>query len=140
MYSEQALDKSSKVRSTVIFIIGAIILVIGIFGLQPSWQILNTVFSEFNTTSSPYTYASLIYQGLWLLVTVCTVITGLSLIVSALRRKQFDLIPGPTLYFLGLGLSVIAGFLLMSGLSWQAVAMLMTGLFLIYWEWAYHVS
>ncbi|MFK8067563.1 MAG: hypothetical protein AB8D52_04890 [Gammaproteobacteria bacterium] len=140
MYSEQALEKSSKLRSTVILIIGALILAIGIFWLKPTWQVFQTVLSEFNTLNSPYTYASLIYQGLWLLVAVCTVIAGLSLMMSAIRRKQFDLIPGPTLYFLGLALSVIAGFILMSGLSWQAMAILIIGLFLIYWEWAYHVS
>lgn len=138
MYSE--LDKSSKGRSLFVFIAGALILVLGLFGIKPTWQVFSTILSEFNMPDSPYSYVTLIYQGLWLLVAVCTAIAGLSLIISALRRKQFDLIPGPTLYFLGLALAVIGCFLLMGGIGWQAIAIIVTGLFLIYWEWAYHVS
>lgn len=138
MYSE--LEQSSKGRSLFVFIAGVLILVLGLFGLKLTWQVFSTIFSEFNVPDSPYSYVTLIYQGLWLLVAICTLIAGLSLIISALRRKQFDLIPGPTLYFLGLGLAVIGGFLLMGGIGWQAIAIIIMGLFLIYWEWGYHVS
>ncbi len=138
MYS--GLDKSSKGRSLLIFVIGALVLAAGLIGIKPSWTIFNIILSELKLPGSPYDYASLVYAALWIVATVSTSIAGISLIVSAIRRKQFDLIPGPTLYFLGLALAVIGGFLLTGGLSWQAVMAVSTGIFLIYWEWEYHVS
>ena len=140
MHSE--LDKSSTARSLLVFIIGALVLAAGVFGLRPSWKIFNIILSELNTSKSPspYNYATMIYSALWLLAAICTAIAGISLIISALRRRQYDLIPGPTLYFLGLALAVIGGFLFIGGLNWQAITAMATGFFLIYWEWAYHVS
>ena len=138
MHSE--LDRSSKGKSLLVFIIGTLVIVFGVWALMPTWKIFNIVYSEFNSPGSPYNYATMIYSSLWLLAAVCTVIAGISLIISALSRKQYDLIPGPTLYFLGLALAVIGGFLIMNGLGWQAITAIFIGLFLIYWEWAYHVS
>lgn len=134
------MDRSSIGKSLLIFIIGGLVVAAGMWGTMPSWKIFNIVYSELNTSNSPYNYASMIYSSLWLLAAVCTVIAGISLIISALRRKQYDLIPGPTLYFLGLALAVIGGFLFIGGLGWQAITAIVTGFFLIYWEWAYHVS
>ncbi len=134
------LDRSSAGRSILIFIIGTLVLAAGAWGIMPTWKMFNIIFSEFRTHDSPYNYATIIYSILWLVVAFCTLLAGVSLIISALRRRQYDLIPGPTLYFLGLSLAVIGGFLLISGLGWQAIIAIVTGLFLIYWEWAYHVS
>lgn len=134
------LDRSSKGRALIIFIIGAIILAAGAFTTKVAWHVLSIVYGDYNKGESPYNFASLIYQALWLLVTLCILIVGVSLIRSALQRKEHDLIPGPTLYFLGLGLTVIGGYLILSGLTLEALASIVIGCLLIYWEWAYHVS
>jgi hypothetical protein len=134
------LDRSSPGKALIVLVCGVLATIAGGIGLKIIWPLFDYVLSEYNRSDSPFTFASTIYQGVWLLVALCTLIAGLSLIFSALRRKENDLIPGPTLYFLGLGLAVIGGFLIMSGLSWQAVALIGGGFFLIYWEWAYHVS
>lgn len=134
------LDRSSPGKCLVVLVCGVLATIAGGIGLKLAWPLFDYVLSESSRSDSPFTYASIIYQGVWLLVALCTLIAGLSLIVSALRRKEHDLIPGPTLYFLGLGLAVIGGFLIMGGLSWQAAALIGGGFFLIYWEWVYHVS
>lgn len=138
MYSY--LDRSSKGRSLIVFIIGAVVLTAGAYATKVAWHVLSVVYGDYNKGDSPYNYTSLFYQALWLLVTLCILIAGVSLVISALQRKEHDLIPGPTLYFLGLGLSVIGGFLILSGLTIQALATIVVGCLLIYWEWAYHVS
>lgn len=137
MYSD--LDKSSKGRSFFIFIIGALVLAAGLIGMKPSLSIFNIIYLELSQASSPYNNINLLYAALWITAAVATCIAGLSLIISAITRKQADLIPGPTLYFLGLSLAVIGGFLFMGGLSWQAAVAASIGGLLIYWEWSYHV-
>ena len=134
------LDRSSTGKSLLVFFIGALVIALGAWGIMPTWKLFSIIQSELDTSNSPYNYATMIYSILWLVVAFCTLVAGVSLIISALRRRQYDLIPGPTLYFLGLSLAVIGGFLMMGGLGWQAVTAVVVGLFLIYWEWAYHVS
>ncbi len=134
------LDRSSTGKSLLVFIIGALVIALGAWGIMPTWKMFNIIQSEIDTSNSPYNYATMIYSALWLVAAFCTLVAGVSLIISALRRRQYDLIPGPTLYFLGLSLAVIGGFLMMGGLGWQAITAVVVGLFLIYWEWAYHVS
>ncbi len=138
MHSE--LDRSSTGKSLLVFIIGTLVIALGAWGIMPTWKMFNIIQSEIDTSNSPYNYATMIYSVLWLVAAFCTLVAGVSLILSALRRRQYDLIPGPTLYFLGLSLAVIGGFLMMGGLGWQAITAVVVGLFLIYWEWAYHVS
>jgi len=138
MHSE--LEQCSKGKSVLVFIIGAIVLALGAWAIMPTWNLFSIIKSEIDSSNSPYNYATMLYASLWLVAAFSTLVAGLSLIFSALRRRQYDLIPGPTLYFLGLSLAVIGGFLMMGGLGWQAITAVVIGLFLIYWEWAYHVS
>ncbi len=138
MHSE--LDRCSKGKSLLVFVIGAIVIALGVWGIMPSWKLFNIVQSELGAPNTPYNYATMIYSAMWVVAAFCTLVAGVSLIFSALRRREYDLIPGPTLYFLGLSLAVIGGFLMMGGLGWQAITAVVVGLFLIYWEWAYHVS
>ncbi len=53
-----------------------------------------------------------LFQVMWAIFAVSLLITGISLIISGVRGKRRDLVPGLTLYFLGASL-VINGLLLL---------------------------
>ena len=138
MYSE--LDKCSKRKSSIVMICGLIVTAIGIAAVITAWKIVSLVLAGQTSDWSPFNTANIVYVSLWLLTAVSTLIAGVSLIISAVKRKEYDLIPGPTLYFLGLSLAVIGGFLTIGGLYWQGLIAIVVGLLLIYWEWGFHVS
>ncbi len=138
MYSE--LDKCSKRKSSIVMICGLIVTAIGIAAVITAWKIVSLVLAEQASDWSPFNTANIVYVSLWLLTAVSTLIAGVSLIISAVKRKEYDLIPGPTLYFLGLSLAIIGGFLTIGGLYWQGLIAIVVGLLLIYWEWGFHVS
>lgn len=81
-----------------------------------------------------------IYQTVWLVIFASLFITGLSLVISGVKRKKHDIVPGPTLYILGLALVVNGFFLLIYSQTLYAVVAIAIGAILIYLEWATHTA
>lgn len=81
----------------------------------------------------------LLYEGLWLLFTVSLTVLGLSLMVSGFRQKAHDVVPGPTLYVMGVALMAIALMMAMYGQVLHAVVAALVGLTLMVIEWYYDV-
>jgi len=71
---------------------------------------------------------------------VLLLITGLSLIYSGLKKKAYDLVPGPTLYLLGLCIIGIGFCLLLAAQFPLAIGAILFGIAICYWEWAYEIS
>lgn len=133
-------EQSSKGRSLIVALFGVFILIVGLFASHVLWKITQYIVIEYLSGQSPYSTITLVYQGLWCLAAISVVIIGISLIVSGYRRKQTDLIPGPTLYVLGLALAGVGGIALMNGFILEAVSLFFIGIVLMVWEWGSHVS
>ena len=70
----------------------------------------------------------------WLLIFISGAITGIALVVSAIRRRRHNLVPGPTLYFLGAGLLFNGIILLADTAYFWAVSSVIAGAVLVYLE------
>ncbi len=80
--------------------------------------------------SSHFTLQTLV----WMLIFVSGAVAGISLLVSAIRRRRHNLVPGPTLYFLGTGL-LFNGIILLADTAYLwAIASALLGALLIYLE------
>ncbi len=88
------------------------------------------VLSEQYDLSTHFTLQTLV----WLLIFVSGAVTGIALVVSAIRRRPHNLVPGPTLYFLGAGL-LFNGIILLADTAYVwAIGSLVAGAVLVYLE------
>lgn len=126
-------------RTLFIVLLGAALTVVGVWGTVVVFRLLQFT-NSLTEMQSPFTSGSTLYYVLWLVAGLSLLIAGISLIVSGLRRKRHDLVPGPTLYFLGLSLCGIGFFLLTFGQIGYSVAAIIIGLLLIYWEWTLAIT
>ncbi|MDH3689833.1 MAG: hypothetical protein OEU36_10185 [Gammaproteobacteria bacterium] len=120
--------------------LGAILSLVGLWGTSAAIRLTSFVWSNLSTERYVFTPATVIYQGLWVVVALCVLATGISLIVSGWKRKRHNLIPGPTLYILGFILGAIGVFLFMFNQVPFAIGTFIAGLLLIYSEWAFRIT
>lgn len=80
-----------------------------------------------------------LYEGLWLVFFVSLTVLGISLLFSGFNRRQHNVVPGPTLYFMGAALLAIALMMTMYGQVLHAVVAAVAGVTLMIIEWYYDV-
>lgn len=138
-------EQGSSLQNTLAIVVGAFLSMIGAWATFAYARVLMTRPDGANELSAgyldvTYTGGGLILLILWLATAVLLLVTGLSLIYSGLKRKAYDLVPGPTLYLLGLCIIGIGICLLLAGQFATAIAAILFGLAVCYWEWAYEIS
>lgn len=130
---------SNQSGGVVLILLG---LLIAAAGLGFSYVVGVLLFDQYQSLSSgnyPISTQQLLYEGLWLVFFVSLTILGLSLLMSGLKNKKHDVVPGPTLYFMGASLMAIALMMAMYGQVLHAVVAAVVGLVLMVLEWYYDV-
>jgi|GEM_PF-3297114 len=138
-------EQGSSLQNMIAIAVGAVLSIIGAWATLSYAKVLLTRPDGANGLTAGYldvSYSSggLILLILWLATAVLLLITGLSLIYSGLRKKAYDLVPGPTLYLLGLCIIGIGICLLLAAQLPMAIGAILFGLAICYWEWAYEIS
>lgn len=138
-------EQGSKLQNTLAVLVGALLSIVGGWATFAYARVLLTRPDGANGLDAgfldvTYSGGGLVLLILWLATAVLLLITGLCLIYSGWTRKAYDLIPGPTLYLLGLCIVGIGICLLLVGQFPTAIAAILFGIAVCYWEWAYEIS
>ncbi len=138
-------QEGSRLQNMLAMAVGALLTIIGGWATFSYARVLLTRPDGANGLDAGYLDVS--YSGgglvlliLWLATSVLLLITGLCLIYSGWTRKAYDLVPGPTLYLLGLCIVGIGICLLLVGQFATAIGAILFGIAVCYWEWAYEIS
>ncbi|MEL7310979.1 MAG: hypothetical protein AAFN07_05690 [Pseudomonadota bacterium] len=91
-----------KRRRPFVALLGLVLALVAGYGLWSYIQLVAFVIDAAGSGS-----LSLDYLPLGLAIG-CTLVAGLSLLVSAINGRSRNLVPGPTLYLLGLSIAVVA--------------------------------
>lgn len=124
----------------IMFALGAVLSLGGIWATWAALKLLSFVWSHLSTETYAFTQSTVVYQGLWLIVALCVLIAGISLVISAWKRKRHDLVPGPTLYILGIALGAIGIFLFVFNQILFAIGTFIVGILFIYSEWSFRIT
>ena len=143
--ANEADEEGSSLQNLLAIIIGALLSVVGAWATIAYSRVLLTRPDGANGLTAGYldvTYSGggLVLLILWLATAVLLCITGVSLILSGIKRRAYDLVPGPTLYLLGLCIVGVGICLLLAGMYPAGIGAILLGLAICYWEWAYEIS
>lgn len=126
-------------KSRYITVIGAIIAVLGAAGTLGISAMLAFLLPELADGNLGFFFNQALFQVIWAVFFISLFVAGLSLIVSGVRQKQHDLVPGLTLYFLGAALVVNALMMLTYGHVVYALTAGAIGCIVMYAEWSTEV-
>ncbi len=130
---------SPTVRSRFILLFGLMLSITGAMGTIALSMMLLYILPKVASGDMPFFGGQALFQTMWAVFFISLFMTGVSLMISAARRKQRDLVPGLTLYFLGAAL-VINGLLLMTYAHFVfGLAAMAAGSLAIYLEWSIEV-
>lgn len=132
-------DSSSQHKATLLFtsltfIIGiacTIAAAIGIFWLS---KIIPGLYYTLAENGISFMSNTAIFHILWAVFFLSLLTTGIKLLISALNKRRQDLVPGMSLYFLGVSLVIIGLFYLVFGQFLYALISVVFGAFCIYIE------
>lgn len=85
---------------------GALIAILGVLGVISTVRFF--LHGPDDLLGSSITSRDMIFMGLLGVVALCFIATGLSLLLAAIRRKSHNVVPGPTIYVLGVSLVATA--------------------------------
>ncbi len=140
MTSNDSAIPLSLGRSILVVIVGLAISVAGLWFTFFAFRFVTFVAFNLFNDHYPYNYGTVIYYSVWQVAALCLLISGISVVRSGFKRKRHDLVPGPTLYLLGLSVIVIGFFLFTFDNMLLAVLAVVLGALLVYWEWAYAIT
>lgn len=140
MDSRHLNNRTGTGRAMITLIFGVLILAIGAWGSYIYGSNALHVAQSLGDAATPFTTPAIILSGLWLIAAIMLAIAGLSLVISALMRRPRNLIPGPTLYLLGLAVVGIGIYFLVFHQWIPGVIASVVGVVVCYWEYAFDVS
>lgn len=128
-----SLDIAEKRPMVITF--GAVIAVLGAAGTLGISTMLAFLLPQIADGGMGFLSHQALFQVMWAIVFISTLVAGVSLISSGVKGKQYDLVPGLTLYFLGAALMINGLILLSSGHVLYAVLASVVGAVIILLEW-----
>lgn len=140
MDSSKLNNRTGNGRMMITLIFGVLILVIGAWGSFVYGSHAIHIARSLKDAATPFSTPGIVLASLWLLAAVMLAIAGLSLVISALVRKRSNLIPGPTLYLLGLAVVGIGIYFLVFHQWVPGVIATIAGIVICYWEYAFDIS
>lgn len=140
MDSRNLNNRASTGRAMITLIIGVLILAIGAWGSYLYGLNVLHVAQSLGDAATPFTTPAIVLSSLWLVAAIMLAIAGLSLVISALIRRPRNLIPGPTLYLLGLAVVGIGIYFLVFEQWVPGIVAAVVGIVICYWEYAFDVS
>ncbi len=132
-------DLSLAKRGRFITVLGAVMAVLGAAGTLGISAMLAFLLPALAEGSLSYFFNQALFQVMWAVFFISLFVAGVSLIVSGVKRKRHDLVPGLTLYFLGAALVVNALLLLTYGHLVYALTAAVIGCVVMYAEWSTEV-
>ncbi len=127
-----ALNRTSNSKITIL---GAIIAIIGAAGILRISTMLAFLIPQMAEGNYPFFSHQVLFQIMWAVFAISLFITGISLIVSGVKNKRHDLVPGLTLYFLGASLMINGILLLVHGHTAYAAVAILIGAIVTFLEW-----
>ena len=133
-----SLTDSSQSRPAITGL-GAILAIIGAAGVLRISTMLAFLLPNLAEGKLQVFSHQALFQVMWAVFFISLLITGISLIVSGVRGKRRDLVPGLTLYFLGASLMVNGFLLLMYGYPLYGGIAVIIGALAAWIEWSTEV-
>lgn len=126
------LEQSSNKK---LIILGAVIAIVGAAGILRISTMLAFLLPQMVEGNFSFLSHQALFQIMWAVFAISLFITGISLIVSGVKNKKHDLVPGLTLYFLGASLIINGILLLMYGHTLYAAVAIIIGAIVTFLEW-----
>ena len=127
-------DRAGAMRSALTAAAGVLLFAIGALGSfvigAEAWHLVK----DYSLNSIA------LHMLIWLVFFLSLTVAGFSLLRSGLKRRTHDLVPGPTLYFLGASLVVNGLFLLVVSQYLYAGIAIVLGSVFLYLEHATQVA
>ena len=130
---------ASATRSRLIIVLGAIAAVLGAAGILAISPMLVYLIPKLTSGEYRYLFNLVLFQFMWAVFFISLLIAGIKLIISGVKRKRHDIIPGLTLYFLGAALIVNGLLMLTYGHTLYAGITVLIGVAVAYIEWSTEV-
>ena len=127
-------SSASSLQSGLTFIIGVICTSAAAIGLFWLSKIIPGIYHTLMQNGLSFMSNAILFHLLWAIFFLSLLITGIKLIISALKRRRKDLVPGITLYFLGASLVIIGLFYLVFEQYTYAIVSIVAGALCIYLE------
>lgn len=130
--------QAGKLLSTIAIIVGAVFAAVAAAGLIGVGSQFLLVITQLLDGSLGFSHNFAIFNALWIVFFISLLIAGISLIISGVRKRTHDLVPGISLYLAGASLLVIGFYLLAYDEMKYAVIAMLVGLVLVIAEWRSH--
>ncbi len=134
MENNNSISKISLFKSGLILFIGMICAGVSIFGLYWLSKIIPGIYNSLIENDFSFMTNSLIFHFIWAVFFISLFITGIKLLISAIKKRNKDLVSGLTLYFLGASLVIIGLFYLVFQQYPYALIAILAGALSIYLE------
>jgi hypothetical protein len=130
---------ASATRSRFIIVLGAIAAILGTAGILAISPMLAYLIPKLTSGEYRYLFNLVLFQFMWAVFFISLLVAGIKLIISGVKRKRHDIIPGLTLYFLGAALIVNGLLMLTYGHTLYASITVLIGVAVAYIEWSTEV-
>jgi hypothetical protein len=130
---------ASATRSRFIIVLGAIAAILGAAGILAISPMLAYLIPKLTSGEYHYLFNLVLFQLMWAVFFISLLVAGIKLIISGVKRKRHDIIPGLTLYFLGAALIVNGLLMLTYGHTLYAGITVLIGAAVAYIEWSTEV-
>ena len=127
-------NQASRIFSGVTFLIGVVSIAVSILGLFWLSKILPGLLIAVTESGYSFMKNSVIFHVVWLVFFLSLVTTGVRLIISAIKKRSTNLVPGLSLYFVGAALVIIGLFYFVFQELIYAGAAIVVGVICIYFE------
>lgn len=125
---------ASIFQSGLTFILGVICTSAAAIGLFWLSKIIPGIYNTLMQSGVSFMSNAILFHLLWGIFFISLLVTGIKLLISALKKRTKDLVPGVTLYFLGASLVVIGLFYLVFEQYTYSVISIVAGALCLYLE------
>ena len=133
-------SQASLLFSSLTLLIGILCVSAAVFGIFWLSKILPGLYTSVVGDGYAFMRNSVVFHLLWLVFFVGVLVVGIRLIISAIKKRTTDLVPGHSLYFVGASLVVIGLFyVVFEEMAYAAIAII-AGILCIYFEGAAEIT
>ncbi|MEM7401201.1 MAG: hypothetical protein AAF304_04545 [Pseudomonadota bacterium] len=136
MENNSIVSKSTPLLSGIAFFFGSICIGASVFGLFWLSRIIPGIYQTLTNNGFSFMSNSFLFHLIWAVFFISLLVTGIKLLISAIKKRNKDLVSGLTLYFLGASLVVIGLFYLIFQQYTYALITIIVGALCIYLEGA----
>ncbi len=136
MENNGTVSKPNPLLSGLALLFGAICIGASVFGLYWLSRIIPGIYKTLMENGFSFMSNSILFHLIWAVFFISLLVTGIKLLISALKKRNKDLVSGLTLYFLGASLVVIGLFYLVFQQYPYALIAIIAGALCIYFEGA----